>query len=51
MSDKFSMRVGEALVAGGPGNAAEPVVIGELDGPFGTLFLSYGNRSKVILRS
>ena len=34
------MRVGESLVAGGPpGTAAEPeVIIGELDGPFGTAF-------------
>jgi formaldehyde-activating enzyme len=34
------MRIGEALVAGGPpGTAAEPeVAIGELDGPFGTAF-------------
>ena len=38
MSDRIVMRVGEALVAGGPpGTAAEPeVIIGELDGPFGT---------------
>ncbi|MEC7833032.1 MAG: formaldehyde-activating enzyme [Pseudomonadota bacterium] len=40
MSERIVMRVGEALVAGGPaGTAAEPeVVIGELDGPFGTAF-------------
>ncbi len=40
MSDRIIMRVGEALVAGGPpGTAAEPeVIIGELDGPFGTAF-------------
>ncbi len=40
MSEKIVMRVGEALVAGGPaGTAAEPeVVIGEMDGPFGTAF-------------
>ncbi len=40
MSDRMVMRVGEALVAGGPpGTAAEPeVIIGELDGPFGTAF-------------
>lgn len=40
MSETFVMRVGEALVAGGPpGTAAEPeVIIGELDGPFGTAF-------------
>lgn len=40
MSEKIIMRVGEALVAGGPtGTAAEPeVVIGEMDGPFGTAF-------------
>ncbi len=40
MSDGMVMRVGEALVAGGPpGTAAEPeVIIGELDGPFGTAF-------------
>jgi 5,6,7,8-tetrahydromethanopterin hydro-lyase len=37
---RFGIRVGEALVAGGPpGTAAEPeVAIGELDGPFGTAF-------------
>ena len=49
MSDKFIMRVGEALVAGGPpGTAAEPeVVIGELDGPFGTAFATLiGNQIK-----
>lgn len=40
MSDRIVMRVGESLVAGGPpGTAAEPeVVIGELDGPFGSAF-------------
>jgi 5,6,7,8-tetrahydromethanopterin hydro-lyase len=40
MSERIIMRVGEALVAGGPaGTAAEPeVVIGEMDGPFGTAF-------------
>ena len=40
MSDRIILRVGEALVAGGPpGTAAEPeVVIGELDGPVGTAF-------------
>jgi 5,6,7,8-tetrahydromethanopterin hydro-lyase len=40
MSDRIIMRVGEALVAGGPpGTASEPeVVIGEFDGPFGTAF-------------
>ncbi len=40
MGDRMVMRVGEALVAGGPpGTAAEPeVIIGELDGPFGTAF-------------
>lgn len=40
MSDRIIMRVGEALVAGGPpGTAAEPeVIIGELDGPFGSAF-------------
>lgn len=40
MSAKFGIRVGEALVAGGPpGTAAEPeVAIGEMDGPFGTAF-------------
>lgn len=42
MSDRFVMRVGEALVAGGPpGTAAEPeLIIGDLDGPFGTAFAS-----------
>lgn len=40
MSDRIVMRVGEALVAGGPpGTAAEPeVAIGDLDGPMGTAF-------------
>lgn len=40
MSERIVMRVGEALVAGGPpGTAAEPeVVIGELDGPVGSAF-------------
>ena len=40
MSKSFVMKIGESLVAGGPpGTAAEPeVVIGELDGPFGTAF-------------
>lgn len=40
MSKRIVMRVGEALVAGGPpGTAAEPeIIIGELDGPFGTAF-------------
>lgn len=42
MSERIVLRVGEALVAGGPpGTAAEPeVVIGELDGPVGTAFAS-----------
>ncbi len=40
MSDKIVMRIGEALVAGGPpGTAAEPeVAIGEMDGPMGVAF-------------
>ncbi|HKK15393.1 MAG TPA: formaldehyde-activating enzyme [Gammaproteobacteria bacterium] len=40
MSDRIVMRVGEALVAGGPpGTAAEPeIVIGDLDGPVGNAF-------------
>ncbi|MDR2220792.1 MAG: formaldehyde-activating enzyme [Methylobacillus sp.] len=40
MSDKIYMRVGEALVAGGPpGTAAEPeVAIGDMSGPMGTAF-------------
>ena len=40
MSDRIIMRVGEALVAGGPvGTAAEPeVAIGEMDGPMGAAF-------------
>ncbi|MCW8945403.1 MAG: formaldehyde-activating enzyme [Sedimenticola sp.] len=40
MSERIIMRTGEALVAGGPaGTAAEPeVIIGELEGPFGTAF-------------
>jgi len=49
MSEKFIMKVGESLVAGGPaGTAAEPeVVIGDLNGPFGTAFANLiGNQSK-----
>ena len=49
MSDKFGMKVGEALVAGGPpGTAAEPeVVIGEFNGSFGTAFANLiGNQSE-----
>ena len=49
MSEKMTMRVGEALVAGGPaGTAAEPeVIIGELDGPFGTAFANLlGDQAK-----
>lgn len=40
MSERIIMRVGEALVAGGPKNtAAEPeVAIGEMDGPMGVAF-------------
>ncbi|MEO1207399.1 MAG: formaldehyde-activating enzyme [Pseudomonadota bacterium] len=40
MSERIIMRVGESLVGGGPpGTAAEPeVVIGEMDGPFGSAF-------------
>ena len=40
MSESIIMRVGEALVAGGPaGTAAEPeVAIGEMNGPMGTAF-------------
>lgn len=42
MKDKIGIRVGEALVSGGPpGTTAEPeVIIGDLDGPFGTAFAS-----------
>tara|TARA_B100001113_G_C21106112_1_gene620967 strand:+ start:1770 stop:2318 length:549 start_codon:yes stop_codon:yes gene_type:complete len=49
MTNKINIRVGEALVAGGPaGTAAEPeVVIGEMDGPFGTAFANLmGNQTK-----
>ncbi len=49
MTEKIVMRVGEALVAGGPaGTAAEPeVVIGEMNGPFGTAFANLlGNQAK-----
>jgi formaldehyde-activating enzyme len=40
MSEKIVMRAGEGLLAGGPPfTAAEPeVLIGELDGPFGSAF-------------
>jgi len=49
MIEKIIMRVGEALVAGGPpGTAAEPeVIIGEMNGPFGTAFANLlGNQAK-----
>ena len=49
MNEKFIMKIGEALVTGGPaGTAAEPeVVIGELDGPFGTAFANLiGDQTK-----
>ena len=49
MTEKIIMRVGESLVAGGPpGTAAEPeIVIGEMDGPFGTAFATLmGSQSK-----
>ncbi|KAB2940204.1 MAG: formaldehyde-activating enzyme [Hyphomicrobium sp.] len=49
MSEKIGVRVGEALVAGGPpGTAAEPeVAIGEMDGPFGATFANLlGNQVK-----
>jgi formaldehyde-activating enzyme len=48
-SGRFGIRVGEALVAGGPpGTAAEPeVAIGEMDGPFGTAFATLlGDQTK-----
>ena len=49
MSEKITMRVGESLVAGGPpGTAAEPeVIIGELDGPFGTAFAKWFFTTKI----
>ena len=49
MTENIIMRVGESLVAGGPrGTAGEPeVVIGEMDGPFGTAFATLmGSQSK-----
>lgn len=49
MSDNYGMRVGESLVAGGPpGTAAEPeVIVGNLNGPFGTAFATLlGNQIK-----
>ena len=49
MNDRIVMRVAESLVAGGPaGTAAEPeIVIGELDGPFGTAFANLiGDQAK-----
>ena len=49
MSNNFSLRVGESLVAGGPpGTAAEPeVVIGDLNGTFGSAFATLlGNQIK-----
>ena len=49
MTNKFIMRVGESLVAEWPpGTAAEPeVVIGEMNGPFGTAFANLmGNQTK-----
>ena len=49
MSSDFSMKVGESLLAGGPpGTAAEPeVIVGDLNGPFGTAFATLlGNQIK-----
>lgn len=49
MSNEIVMRVGEALVAGGPvGTAAEPeVAIGEMSGPMGVAFANLlGNQVK-----
>ena len=49
MSEKIKMRVGEALVAGGPpGTAAEPeIVIGDVHGPVGNAFANLiGNQTK-----
>ncbi len=49
MSNNFSLRVGESLVAGGPpGTAAEPeVIIGDLNSAFGTAFTTLlGNQIK-----
>lgn len=49
MGSKLGVRIGEALVAGGPpGTAAEPeVAIGEMDGPFGATFANLlGNQVK-----
>ena len=49
MSNNFSLRVGESLVAGGPpGTAAEPeVIIGDLNSAFGTAFATLlGNQIK-----
>tara|TARA_A100001011_G_C14145117_1_gene771495 strand:+ start:45 stop:593 length:549 start_codon:yes stop_codon:yes gene_type:complete len=49
VTEKIKMRISESLVGGGPaGTAAEPeIVIGELDGPFGTAFaMLMGNQVK-----
>ena len=49
MSSDFTMKVGESLLAGGPpGTAAEPeVIVGDLNGPFGTAFSTLlGNQIK-----
>ena len=49
MSNEIVMRVGEALVAGGPvGTAAEPeVAIGEMSGPMGVAFANlFGDQVK-----
>ena len=49
MINRIRLKVGEALVGGGPaGTAAEPeVVIGELDGPVGTAFATLmGNQTE-----
>ena len=45
-NNDFVMKVGESLVAGGPpGTAAEPeVVVGRLNGPFGTEFIGKSNK-------
>ena len=52
MSEKFIMKVGESLVAGGPaGTAAEPeIVIGDLNGPFGTAFANLIGKHSLTLR-
>ena len=51
MSNDFIMKVGESYRGGPPGTAAEPeVVIGHLNGPFGTASTLLETKLKAIQR-